>query len=208
MKTPKTNKPPQPKQVSKPAKAPDPYGLPNVEQLARLAASLGGALTWEPSDRKSRAKLKLRVYAALELWKAAEAVHFEWRGYYRTPVEMAAVHAAMPSYPMALDEFLRRVLPKSRPEDKKRAWKLYNLSQQGKNLDTATTAETEAASKKWKSPKSHAEFVLAQSAFLEWWKEFHAAEVSEGRREGGRRRAEKAAKAKKAAAEKKLKKRL
>lgn len=175
---------------AKPEAGQSPYGMPTVEQLAQLAAALAplaGGLSRKPLWALDP-ELKCLPYVALKLWKAAEAVHFEAAQHYISPVEMAAYNATLPSLPGTPEEFLRQVLPDVRPGDRKHAWQHYTLALSGKNFETATLAEIEAAKAAWKPPESHASFILAKLHFESWWKPFHAAEVSALRRKAGEKK--------------------
>ena len=165
MKTPKTKAAP----AEPPAVAKHPYGLPSPEQLAHLAATLARRTDDNPT---------LLAHAALKLWRAAENVHYEATEYYIVPAAPAAYKATQPSLPMTKGDFLSIVLPKARPEDRERAWKHYNLARAGIAPKTATNTEQEAARLQWKSPTNPGEFILDRIAFLSWWEEYHAAEVS------------------------------
>ena len=163
----------------KPLDAKHPYGLPAPEQLAQLAATLARRIDDKPI---------LLAYAALHLWEAAEAVHLKATEYYRSPVQSAAYKATLPSLPMTRDDFLRMALPNARPEDRERAWKHYNLTLAGKDRETATVAEENAALVKWESPATPAEYILTLVHFQNWWGRHHAAEVSKARSSAGKTR--------------------
>jgi hypothetical protein len=176
----KTKKPKTKAKLAKmPApKSPDvkqPYGLPAPEQIAQLAATLA---------KRSDDNPTLLAHAALHLWRAAEAVHFEWRDYYRNPSEIAAYSATLPQhFPMTRDDFLAGALPAIRRLDRLRAWKHYKLAQAGIDPEKATVDESEAASSEWKSPENAGEFLLYRIVFLKWWENYHAAEVSKSKSE-------------------------
>ena len=172
MKKPKTTAAPANTPAVKPLDAKHPYGLPTPEQLAQLAATLARRTDDNPT---------LLARAALKLWQAAETVHLEATKYYSSPADIAAYKATLPSLPMTRDDFLRMALPNARPEDRERAWKHYNLTLAGKDRETATVAEENAALVKWKSPATPAEYILTLVHFQTWWKKYHAADVSKTR---------------------------
>ena len=199
MKKPESDAKPAETPAVKPVDAKHPYGLPSPEQLAHLAATLARRTDESPT---------LLAHAALKLWRAAETVHFEATEYYVNPPDHAAYKATLPSLPMTRDDFLSIALPKARQEDRERAWKRYNLAKAGIDPSTATNAEEKAASLQWKSPTTHADYILTRIAFQSWWEKYHAAEVSRTRSEIRKRAIAKRAAEAKEAAGKKLKKRL
>ena len=173
----KNNTPPRATRASRATR--DPYGMPTPEQLATLAAHLA-----KGSNVTSRPEFQLLAYYAMNLWQAAEMVHHEWSGNYRSPLDNAEYLATLPQqYPILLNHFLIRVLPDARPEDRRRAWKHYNLLQAGIDPKKATAAQDNEAAGKWVSPIGHSDFILKQLHFLNWWKPYRAAEVKKSKSE-------------------------
>ena len=173
------------------------YGMPTPEQLAHLAATLAGHTHLDLMQSGDLAqsgdpKLKLLVSAALHLWKAAEAVHLEESKYYRTPdvnsaavAHMAAYDVALARSPMTRDEFLHSALPNVRTEDRRKAWKLYNLVKAGIDPETAT-ADQDNAANEWRSPENLGDLIFEEGMFQTWWNKYHAAEVSKARSSAGK----------------------
>jgi len=199
MKRPKTEAKSPKTPAANPADAEHPCRIPTTAQLAQLAATLAKDLN--NPFQLSRAEATLLAYAAWHLWHGADRVRNEVaRDYYVSPSERAAAReVARPKrYPLGKAEFLRIMLPKQRAEARAKAWRDYNLKLAGKNSETATVVELQAASSQWTPIQTQAEFVFSELGFRRWWDKYHAAQVSAGRRNAAAKRKKKAKKRRKA----------
>jgi len=156
------------------------YGLPTPEQIANLAAHLARGTDYNPD---------LLAHAALKLWMASERVHHEASDYYRPPDAVATIKEGLSNLPQSLDRFLLETLPQTRPENRRRAWKLYNLTRAGIKQDEATAEQETAAATRWEPFENQNDCIVAAGHFLAWWTEFHASERSETNRQNRRQRA-------------------
>ena len=170
---------------TRPANTKQPYGMPTPEQIATLAAQLAkrqdsASLAESAADR---AEHQVLAHYAVNLWQAAENAHHLMSTIYRSPLEKAEWLATPHDYPKTLKDFLIDVLPFDRTEDRKRAWKHYNLTLAKIDPKTATPAQEKEAAEKWESPQTIGKFAMDRLSFLTWWTPYHAAEVSKTKRD-------------------------
>ena len=147
------------------------YGFPTPEQIAHIAATLAKGSGENPASL---------ARAALNLWNAAEDLHICEIRDYRIP------DYGPPLQSTKLADFLRKVLPGTRLENREQAWKHYNLNLAGIDPQKATADQEKEARLKWEPPQNFLDFIDFKNRFLNWWQKYHATEVSKARSRPGK----------------------